>query len=452
MEGVAVDPGTLADTRAPAVPGATGVPLCGAPLALTVVDLGKSPLCESFLPAERLEAMEPFYPLHVARLHGVLARRSSRVRRRPRRSSPSTPTSRRTRTRGSSTRARYVEHDRRAARARRREPRRRARLERRLPAPALPAEGHPGARHRAGAERRRGGERARRPDARRVLRRRARPSGSSRSEGRRPTSCSATTCWPRCPTSTTSSAGVADPARAGRHGDVRVPAPRAADRGPPVRHDLPRALLVLLAHVDPRAIFAAHGLDGRRRRGAADPRRLAARLRRSTQASAARRRAAVARARSRARRRAGCATRSATARFAEERQGVEARAARAPDRASPRRASRSSATARRARGTRCSTTAASAPTSSTTRSTATRTSTGRFTPGTHIPIHPPERIAETRPDVIVILPWNLAREIAAQLAYTARVGREARRPDPDREVLEPGRCRHDPAIADSRCA
>src|SRR5512132_764944 len=38
---------------------------CAAPLQLTVVDLGMSPLCESFLPADRLEAMEPFYPLHV---------------------------------------------------------------------------------------------------------------------------------------------------------------------------------------------------------------------------------------------------------------------------------------------------------------------------------------------------------------------------------------------------
>ena len=38
---------------------------------------------------------------------------------------------------------------------------------------------------------------------------------------------------------------------------------------------------------------------------------------------------------------------------------------------------------------------------------------GKHTPGTHIPIHPPEKIAETRPDVIVILPWNLAREISS---------------------------------------
>jgi SAM-dependent methyltransferase len=38
---------------------------CGAPLSRTFLDLGMSPLCESFLPLERLDAMEPFYPLHV---------------------------------------------------------------------------------------------------------------------------------------------------------------------------------------------------------------------------------------------------------------------------------------------------------------------------------------------------------------------------------------------------
>jgi SAM-dependent methyltransferase len=41
---------------------------------------------------------------------------------------------------------------------------------------------------------------------------------------------------------------------------------------------------------------------------------------------------------------------------------------------------------------------------------------GRFTPGTHIPIHPPERLEETRPDYILILPWNLKDEIIAQLS------------------------------------
>ena len=38
---------------------------CKAPLARTFVDLGMSPLCESYVPPERLDAMEPFYPLHV---------------------------------------------------------------------------------------------------------------------------------------------------------------------------------------------------------------------------------------------------------------------------------------------------------------------------------------------------------------------------------------------------
>jgi SAM-dependent methyltransferase len=47
---------------------------------------------------------------------------------------------------------------------------------------------------------------------------------------------------------------------------------------------------------------------------------------------------------------------------------------------------------------------------------------GRFTPGTHIPIHPVERLAETKPDVILIMPWNLRAEIAEQLAYTREWG------------------------------
>src|SRR6266513_40585 len=42
-----------------------GCRFCGAPLRHSFVDLGMSPLCESFVPAERLDAMEPFYPLHV---------------------------------------------------------------------------------------------------------------------------------------------------------------------------------------------------------------------------------------------------------------------------------------------------------------------------------------------------------------------------------------------------
>ena len=43
---------------------------------------------------------------------------------------------------------------------------------------------------------------------------------------------------------------------------------------------------------------------------------------------------------------------------------------------------------------------------------------GRFLPGTHIPISPVERLAEERPDTIVIMPWNLRAEIAHQLEHT----------------------------------
>jgi hypothetical protein len=39
-----------------------------------------------------------------------------------------------------------------------------------------------------------------------------------------------------------------------------------------------------------------------------------------------------------------------------------------------------------------------------------------FLPGTHIPIHPVERLYEARPDYVVIMPWNLRDEITEQLA------------------------------------
>jgi len=47
---------------------------------------------------------------------------------------------------------------------------------------------------------------------------------------------------------------------------------------------------------------------------------------------------------------------------------------------------------------------------------------GRYLPGTHIPIHHPDRIAETRPDFVLIMPWNLTDEIWRQLAYVRAWG------------------------------
>ncbi len=47
---------------------------------------------------------------------------------------------------------------------------------------------------------------------------------------------------------------------------------------------------------------------------------------------------------------------------------------------------------------------------------------GNFLPGTRIPIHTPEKIFETRPDYVLILPWNLEAEITSQMAAISEWG------------------------------
>ena len=47
---------------------------------------------------------------------------------------------------------------------------------------------------------------------------------------------------------------------------------------------------------------------------------------------------------------------------------------------------------------------------------------GKYLPGTHIPIHPPDRIRETRPDYVLILPWNFRDEIVRQMAFIREWG------------------------------
>ena len=47
---------------------------------------------------------------------------------------------------------------------------------------------------------------------------------------------------------------------------------------------------------------------------------------------------------------------------------------------------------------------------------------GKFLPGTHIPIFSPEKIRETQPDYVLILPWNLKNEIRDQLSYIREWG------------------------------
>ena len=57
-------------------------------------------------------------------------------------------------------------------------------------------------------------------------------------------------------------------------------------------------------------------------------------------------------------------------------------------------------------------------------------------PGTRIPVFPPEKIMETRPDYVLILPWNLREEICEKMAAIREWGGRFVVPIPEVEVLE----------------
>lgn len=61
---------------------------------------------------------------------------------------------------------------------------------------------------------------------------------------------------------------------------------------------------------------------------------------------------------------------------------------------------------------------------------------GKFLPGTRIPIFPPERIAETQPDYILILPWNIKDEIVQQLAFVRDWGGKFVVPIPKLQIID----------------
>ena len=61
---------------------------------------------------------------------------------------------------------------------------------------------------------------------------------------------------------------------------------------------------------------------------------------------------------------------------------------------------------------------------------------GKYTPGCRLPILDPEVIKETKPDYVLILPWNLAREIKTQHAYIAEWGGKFVIPIPEVKVLD----------------
>jgi hypothetical protein len=60
---------------------------------------------------------------------------------------------------------------------------------------------------------------------------------------------------------------------------------------------------------------------------------------------------------------------------------------------------------------------------------------GRFLPGTHIPIFEPSKIDEVKPDYVFILPWNLKKEIMAQLAHIRGWGGQFIVPIPEAAVV-----------------
>lgn len=59
----------------------------------------------------------------------------------------------------------------------------------------------------------------------------------------------------------------------------------------------------------------------------------------------------------------------------------------------------------------------------------------RFMPGCHVPIYDPERVAEARPDYLLILPWNLRDEIAKQMATVREWGGRFVVPIPELEIF-----------------
>lgn len=60
---------------------------------------------------------------------------------------------------------------------------------------------------------------------------------------------------------------------------------------------------------------------------------------------------------------------------------------------------------------------------------------GKYTPGTRIPIHHPDKIDQTKPDYVLILPWNLEAEITEQMAHIREWGGRFVVPIPEVRIL-----------------
>ena len=61
---------------------------------------------------------------------------------------------------------------------------------------------------------------------------------------------------------------------------------------------------------------------------------------------------------------------------------------------------------------------------------------GHYLPGTHLPIYAPSHIRETRPDYLLILPWNLKDEIIREMSYIREWGGRFVVPIPELSVID----------------
>jgi len=60
---------------------------------------------------------------------------------------------------------------------------------------------------------------------------------------------------------------------------------------------------------------------------------------------------------------------------------------------------------------------------------------GMYLPGSHIPIKPVDEIKKTKPDYVLILPWNLQKEILEQISFIRDWGGKFVIPIPEVQIL-----------------
>lgn len=61
---------------------------------------------------------------------------------------------------------------------------------------------------------------------------------------------------------------------------------------------------------------------------------------------------------------------------------------------------------------------------------------GKFLPGSHLPVYPPDKIKETKPDFIIILPWNIKYEIIEQVSFISAWGGKFIIPIPEVKIYD----------------